>query len=81
MLCQVYGWNEKDRTVFAAPIECRRVCQKTANRIYRKWAKWRAEYVASNPGLYPLRFVGSPSHIGFQGMGKNPSVTWYGVKR
>ena len=60
---QVYGIGRDGSALFAGCYNVRRICQRSAQRIARRWQAWRARYLLDNPGDYPLRVTGPLGHV------------------
>lgn len=55
MRVQVYASDAAGRLTHAGTFDCRKLTAAAVWRAQRAWEKWRAEYLAANPGDYPLR--------------------------
>lgn len=52
---QAYGIDANGKIVHAGTHGAPRMSGKVARRMHRKWLTWRAGYLATHPGNYPLR--------------------------
>ena len=52
---QFFSLDANYHTVHCGAHEAPRMSKKVAIRSHRKWLRWRADYLASNPGNYHLR--------------------------
>lgn len=56
MKYQLYGIDKNGNVTHAGVRECRGpITQNKAKRYQSEWERWRKDYLAVNPGDYPLR--------------------------
>jgi len=63
---QTYGLDADKQLVHCGPHHATRCTTKIARKLHRKWLRWRAEYLRTHPGDYPLRTA--------------PRVAWFGMQ-
>lgn len=60
---QIYAVDADGSVVHAGTRNMRSITRPAVLRAERSWNKWRAKYLADNPGDYPLRHCAAVSRI------------------
>jgi hypothetical protein len=76
---QTYGLDAAGNVTHAGTHRAKRFGPRIAKRHQAEWERWRAQFLAENPGDYPLRHVSATAELRVHPVGRPDLCVSYRV--